>query len=47
MPPRKNLQEHFDDGTLDLSLSDLQEVPVRDIVSFRLKYIVYMLVILT
>uniref|UniRef100_A0A1B6DC06 Leucine-rich repeat-containing protein 59 n=1 Tax=Clastoptera arizonana TaxID=38151 RepID=A0A1B6DC06_9HEMI len=34
MPPKtqkKNLIEHFDDGILDLSLTDLVEVPVRDI----------------
>lgn len=33
MAPKKGLLENFDDGTLDLSLSDLQEVPVRDIVA--------------
>lgn len=31
MGPKKGLLENLDDGTLDLSLSDLQEVPVRDI----------------
>lgn len=31
MAPKKGLLENLDDGTLDLSLSDLQEVPVRDI----------------
>lgn len=31
MAPRKGLLENFDDGTLDLSLSDLQEVPVREV----------------
>lgn len=31
MAPKKGLLENFDDGTLDLSLSDLQEVPVREI----------------
>ncbi|XP_054277052.1 leucine-rich repeat-containing protein 59 [Macrosteles quadrilineatus] len=31
MAPKKNLMENFDDGILDLSLSGIQEVPVRDI----------------
>ncbi|XP_046673665.1 leucine-rich repeat-containing protein 59 [Homalodisca vitripennis] len=31
MAPKKNLMEHYEDGTLDLSLSSIQDIPVRDI----------------
>lgn len=31
-----NLKDKLEDGELDLSMSDLQEVPVRDIVRINL-----------
>lgn len=43
MAPKKNLMENFDDGNLDLSLSGIQDVPGRDIVStfyFHNQYVV-------
>lgn len=33
MTKRANYADRVEDGELDLSMSDLQEVPVRDIVS--------------
>lgn len=33
MSKKINLRDRVEDGEIDLSMSDLQEVPVRDIVS--------------
>lgn len=33
MTPKINVKERFTDGEIDLSMSDLEEVPVKDIVS--------------
>lgn len=33
-----NLKDRFEDGELDLSLSELQEVPVREIVCLFMNY---------
>lgn len=40
---KKNLKEYYDDGNLDLSLSGIQDVPVRDIVNIM--YIINLLFI--
>lgn len=38
MAKRVNYRDRVEDGELDLSMSDLQEVPVRDIVSPQIVY---------
>ena len=35
MPPKINVRDRLDGNTIDLSLADLQEVPVREIVSMN------------
>lgn len=37
MPPSQkiNLKDKIDDGEIDLSMCDLQDVPVKDIVSYK------------
>lgn len=40
---KKNLKEYYDDGNLDLSLSGIQDVPVRDIVSTSFIYYLFIL----
>lgn len=39
MTPKINVKERLTDGEIDLSMSDLEEVPVKDIVSFLKEFL--------